>query len=239
MAECLVPDTIPPEYIHSVYVANHKIADELREKTIGLTILIVPEPNLFFCPTSHYKMTEKLSLVAGDMFFSTAQTLTISVNTVGVMGKGLASRTKYQFPDVYVVYQDTCRQKLLRMGKPYLYKREASFDEELMDEPSLISTPNNVKWFLLFATKNHWRRNSDLLGIIQGLEWIQENANSLGIQSLAIPALGCGLGNLNWKDVGPIMCQHLHKLNMRIIIYLPREGTIPEEYLKPDYLLAK
>ena len=51
---------------------------------------------------------ENLTLVKGDMFFSGLQTLTVSVNTKGVMGRGLASRAKYQFPDVYIYYQDSC-----------------------------------------------------------------------------------------------------------------------------------
>lgn len=237
MAECLVPTHIPSEYIHTIYVANQNAADKLRS-IIGLsTIPIVPEPNLFFRPAQRYKITKNLFLAEGDMFFSNMQTLTVSVNTVGIMGKGLASRTKYQFPDVYVIYQDACRRKSLRMGKPYLYKREASFDEELIDEPSTVSSPNGVKWFLLFATKSHWRQNSDLPGIIQGLEWVIDNALKEGITSLAMPALGCGLGNLEWKDVGPAMCQSLAKLDIPVAIYLPREREIPIEYLRPDYLL--
>lgn len=131
------------------------------------------------------------------MFFSSMQTLTVSVNTVGVMGKGLASRAKYQFPDVYVVYQDACRSKDLRMGQPYLYKREAFLDNDLADDPLTLSNFNSNKWFLLFATKKHWRENSDRAGIEQGLQWIVDNYQSCAIQSLALPALGCGLGGLD------------------------------------------
>ena len=237
MAECLIPSNIPPEYIHSIYVANQKIADDLR-LTIGTSrVPVVPEPNLFFLPARRYRITPNLFLAEGDMFFSSMQTLTVSVNVVGIMGKGLASRAKYQFPDVYVIYQDACRRKTLRMGKPYLYKREASFDEELVDGPGAISSPNGVKWFLLFATKSHWRQNSDLPGIIEGLEWISKNALKEGIKSLAMPALGCGLGNLEWKDVGPVMCRYLAKLDMPVAIYLPRERDISPEYFRPDYLL--
>jgi len=171
------------------------------------------------------------------MFFSTMQTLTISVNTVGIMGKGLASRAKYQFPDVYVVYQDACREKHLAMGRPYLYKREASFDDEMIEPPCTVATPNGVKWFLLFATKRHWRENSDLNGIEEGLRWIAANYKSEEIRSIALPALGCGLGNLDWKDVGPVMCKYLSRLDIPVAIYLPRERQIPGEYLSPGYLL--
>jgi O-acetyl-ADP-ribose deacetylase (regulator of RNase III) len=237
MAECLVPGAIPADLIHSVYVANHDVAERARTLLCRPELPIIPEPNMFFRPAMGYHITRLLSLVEGDMFFSNNQTLTVSVNTVGIMGKGLASRAKYQFPDVYVVYQDACRKKWLTMGKPYLYKREASLDDELIDEPGAIVTPNGVKWFLLFATKRHWRENSDLNGIEEGLRWIVANHRSEGIKSIALPALGCGLGNLDWKDVGPVMCRYLSRLEIPVAIYLPRESQIPGEYLSPGYLL--
>ena len=239
MAECLVPGSIPPDFIHSVYVANHHVADRVRAILSSSNIPIIPEPNLFFIPAKRYRITQDLFLAEGDMFFSNMQTLTVSVNTVGIMGKGLASRAKYQFPDVYVVYQDACRKKWLKMGKPYLYKREASFDDELIDEPGTVLTPNGVKWFLLFATKHHWRENSDINGIEEGLRWITANYKSEGIKSIVMPALGCGLGNLDWKDVGPIVCRYLVQLEIPVAIYLPREREIPQEFLKREYLLAE
>jgi O-acetyl-ADP-ribose deacetylase (regulator of RNase III) len=239
MAECLVPNVIPPESIHSIYVSSHQSSEIVKSKIKSGNIPVIPEPNMFFIPMKQYKITNSLILVEGDMFFSNMQTLTVSVNIVGIMGKGLASRTKYQFPDVYVVYQDACRNKSLRMGKPFLYKREASYDDELIDEPGTISTPNGIKWFLLFATKSHWKYNSDLNGIEEGLRWIVTNYKKEGIKSIALPALGCGLGNLNWKDVGPIMCSYLSKLDIQVVIYLPREKEIPSEFLSEKYLLKK
>jgi hypothetical protein len=239
MAECLVPRMIPPSFIHSVYVSSHATAEKLRPVLRANRIPVVPEPTMFFIPAKRYHISPTLSLAEGDMFFSRMQTLTVSVNTVGIMGKGLASRAKYQFPDVYVTYQDACRQKKLRMGKPFLYKREALFDDELADDPATLTAPNGVKWFLLFATKQHWRDNSDLPGIDQGLQWLAENYKSEGIKSIALPALGCGLGNLEWKDVGPVMCQRLSPLEIQVAIYLPREREIPAEHLSADYLLRK
>ena len=238
MAECLVPGIIPPDLIHSVYVATHSVADRVKAIMSPRELPIIPEPTMFFIPARRYRITKDLFLAEGDMFFSNMQTLTVSVNTVGIMGKGLASRAKYQFPDVYVVYQDACRKKWLKMGKPYLYKREASFDDELIDEPGNLTTPNGVKWFLLFATKRHWRENSDLKGIEEGLRWLATNHIVEGIKSIALPALGCGLGKLDWEDVGPMMCQHLSQLGIPVTIYLPREREIPQELLTPEYLLA-
>lgn len=239
MAECLVPVCVPPELIHSVYVASHAVAEKVKRMGLPANVAVVPEPTLFFRPARRFRVTDRIFLAEGDMFFSMMQTLTVSVNTRGIMGKGLASRAKYQFPDVYVVYQDACRRKMLRMGKPYLYKREAFVDQELADEPGTLPTVNAEKWFLLFATKRHWRDNGDLAGIEAGLRWVRENYKHEGIQSLALPALGCGLGNLDWRDVGPMMCRELATLDIPVAIYLPRERQVANDLVTPEFLLGK
>ena len=238
MAECLVPEHISPSYIHTIYVPSHRAAEVLRAK-IGSSLPVVPEPNMFFRPVRRIQITPLLTLIEGDMFFSTMQTLTVSVNTVGIMGKGLASRAKDQFPDVYVRYQDACRRETLTLGRPYLYKRDFLMDQELADEPASLSTSNGKKWFLLFATKGHWRDDASMEGIERGLHWLLEHHAEEGIESLAIPALGCGLGNLKWRDVGPLMCRLLAKLNIPVAIYLPRERIIPEVETRAEFLLGK
>ena len=239
MSECLIPNLISPTYIHSIYVISQQVADKISPllKSYSLKVSAISEPKMFFQPSKSWRITESLSLIDGDMFFSQMQTLTISVNTVGVMGKGLASRAKYQFPDMYVAYQDVCREKILTMGKPYLYKREASLDEDLADEPLSLPNPNSNKWFLLFPTKEHWKQGSDLSGIEEGLKWIADNYKVGEIQSLAMPALGCGLGGLDWKDIGPLMCKYLSKLDIQIAIYLPQEQQIAPEFLTRKFLL--
>jgi len=175
----------------------------------------------------------------GDIFFSRMQTLTVSVNTVGIMGKGLASRAKYQFPDVYVYYQDLCRKKMIRMGKPFLYKRESSFDYQLADDPQTLKNGNGETWFLLFATKNHWREYSDFNGIEQGMQWLLDNYKKDGIGSLGIPALGCGLGNLKWEKVGPMLCKYLSKMEIKVQLFLPAEKKILPEQIHKDFLLSQ
>ena len=239
MAECLVPDRISPEYIQEIYVASRNAFVETA-KLIGRSrIVVVPEPSLFFSVSRKIDLTTNLSLVEGDMFFSRKQTLTISVNTVGVMGKGLASRSKYQFPDVYVTYQDLCKNKVLRMGKPCLYKRETSLDYILADEPERLSNANLGTWFLLFPTKRHWKEMADIKGIEEGLEWIVTNYKKEGIKSLSMPALGCGLGWLDWGIVGPLLCNYLQKLDIPVNLYLPVEQKIPDDQLSQDFLLGK
>jgi hypothetical protein len=236
MAECLVPESVPSSLIETIYVASHRAAEQVKAEVPQTDIPIIPEPHLFFQPYKKIDLTPNLSLIEGDMLFSRLHTLTISVNIVGIMGKGLASRAKYQFPDVYVFYQDLCRKKILRMGKPYLYKRESSFDYELADEPSTLSNANLETWFLLFPTKRHWRERGDIHGIEEGLQWLVANYKKEGIKSLALPALGCGLGWLEWREVGPLLYRYLSTLEIPVWIYLPREKKVPDQELTKEFL---
>ena len=238
MAECLVPDMVPPDLIENIYVATRDAKTKLEAVILHPKISVIPEPNMFFRPSWVAQLTPTLYLAEGDMFFSRLQTITISVNTVGVMGKGLASRAKYQFSDLYVYYQDLCHNRKLRMGRPQLYKRESSLDYELADEPLTLSNGNSEKWFLLFPTKRDWKERADLHGIEEGLKWLTDNYQKEDIKSLAMPALGCGLGRLEWRDVGPLMCRYLEKFDINVGVYLPAEKEIPKELLSKDFLLS-
>lgn len=162
-----------------------------------------------------------LTLIEGDIFSSQRQTLTISVNTVGVMGGGLALKAKQRFSDVYPIYQDLCKKRVLKMGKPYLYKREISLDHILTDESKKLLNINLHAWLLLFPTKCHWEEEADIKGIEEGLKWLVDNYKKEGIESLAMPALGCGLGWLEWGMVGPLLCNYLQKLDIPVDLYLP------------------
>jgi len=239
MAECLVPNMVDPEYIQSIYVASHKNKEALEKANPHIKLPIIVEPPIFFLPSRRFIITPQLFIAEGDMFFSQMQTLTVSVNTMGIMGKGLASRAKYQFPDVYVIYQDLCRSKQLQMGKPRIYKREASLEHGLADEPDTLSNTNKEKWFLLFPTKQNWRDLADINGIEAGLKWVVGNYKKEGIKSLAIPALGCGLGKLEWTDVGPLMCRYLRTVDIPVTIYLPTEKKIPDELASKNFLLQQ
>lgn len=242
MAEILVPEEYSPEHLETIYVSNNENKEILEQRMRdagGRQLPVIAEPRIFFEPEYEFKLTKNLSLVRGDMFFSFMQTLTVSVNTEGVMGKGLASRAKYQFPDVYVHYQDACRSKKLRLGHPVIYKREGSLDFELADVPNQLDSLNNNTWFLLFATKDKWRLPANKEGIKAGLEWLLKNYKSEGIKSLAIPALGCGLGWLTWKEMGPVLCRALAQLDIPVQLFLPAEREIPPEQMTRSYLLGE
>lgn len=249
MAECLVPEKVNPKYIQNIYVGSEQCKKTLElklnhcERISQGEISIVVEPKRFFEPTwrTRISIAKNIFLVKGDMFFSRMQTLTISVNCVGVMGKGLASTAKYRFPDVYVKYQDICKQKILKMGDPYIYKRESSIFDDLSDDYLFLKDieNNNQTWFLLFPTKNHWRNKSNLEEIEQGLKWLSTNYKKQGITSLAIPALGCGLGGLKWEEVGPLICKYAKSMDINVAIYLPTDQEIPNELISEEFLLSQ
>lgn len=240
MAECLIPNYVKPTYIRSVYAADDITRNDIQELVGDYKVEINSEPDMFFQPKSRSEIGENISLIdGGDIFFSELQTLTVTVNLQGVMGKGLALRAREQFPDVYVTYEKACRSKKITSARPYIYKREASVIDELMDlKPYSLNIENPTKWFLLFATKRHWRANSRIEDIENGLKWLQKNVKKEGIESLAMSALGCALGKLHWADVAPLICKHLHDPGIPVEIYLPREYPIQPEHLTESHLLS-
>lgn len=239
MAECLVPNSIKPEYIRSIIVADDGIKPWVQGLVHNPQLRIICQPHLFFQPQRRIEIGDNIELVeGGDIFFSELQTLAVTVNLQGVMGKGLALRAREQFSDVYVEYEKACRAKKITSARPYIYKRETSVADELTDLKPNKPIKNPVKWFLLFATKRHWRTPSRLEDIENGLKWIQKNFQKAKIESLAMPALGCALGGLNWTEVAPLMCKYLHGIGIPVEIYLPREYPIEEQHLTESYLLA-
>ncbi len=152
----------------------------------------------------------------GDIFKSKAQTWVNTVNTVGVMGKGIALGFKRRFPDMYEDYVERCRRGEVRLGRPYLFKR---------------STP---PWVINFPTKEHWRSAARLDAIVEGLTHLKANYREWGIKSLAVPPLGSGEGQLEWRIVGPTLYRRLKELDVPVELYAPF-GT-PHEELQPEYL---
>lgn len=138
----------------------------------------------------------------GDLFQSGMQTIINPINCTGVMGAGLAKLFKTKYPDMFLNYQQRCHQGLVKPGIPYTWQ-----------------IPNSSNYILNFPTKNDWRNKSQLKDIQDGLHYIARHAKTWGITSLAIPALGCGLGGLKWSDVLPDIIDILGPLNIPIKIY--------------------
>jgi O-acetyl-ADP-ribose deacetylase (regulator of RNase III) len=150
------------------------------------------------------------------MFESKAQTLVNAVNTVGVMGKGIALGFRKRFPEMYEDYVRRCERREVRLGRPYFYQRFVP--------PHVIN----------FPTKDHWRSVSKLDDIINGLGYLEAHIAEWGVTSLAVPPLGCGEGQLEWRVVGPTLYRHLRALGVSVELYAPF-GT-PHEELQPEFL---
>lgn len=152
-----------------------------------------------------------ITYVKGSLFESPAKVLVNTVNTVGVMGKGIAKTFKEIYPVMFAEYQTICEKGLFQPGKLWLYK-----------------TPH--KWILNFPTKEHWRNPSKLEYIEEGLKKFVSSYPSQGITSIAFPQLGCGNGELDWETlVQPLMSKYLNNLPIDIFIYLYGKGfAIPE-----------
>lgn len=146
----------------------------------------------------------------GDLFESEAQTLVNTVNTVGVMGKGIALGFKQRFPDMYKDYVRRCHLGEVKLGEPYVYKRAIP--------PCIVN----------FPTKEHWRGAARLDAIVDGLQVLKRYCEDWGIESLAVPPLGCGEGGLDWKVVGPTLYRALSTLNVPVELFAPW-GTPAEE----------
>jgi O-acetyl-ADP-ribose deacetylase (regulator of RNase III)/uncharacterized protein YwgA len=157
-----------------------------------------------------------VTVLIGDLFSSKAQTLVNTVNCVGVMGKGVALEFKNRFPEMFKDYEQRCVRREVKLGRPYLYK-------------TLVPP-----WILNFPTKDHWRSVASLEAIIEGVRYLVEHYREWGITSLAVPPLGCGQGQLEWRVVGPTLYRHLSKMDIPIELYAPY-GT-PHEELQPEFL---
>ena len=142
-----------------------------------------------------------LTFVRGDLFESPAQVLVNTVNTVGVMGKGIALTFKKIYPEMFARYQELCEDKQLDVGKLWVFKTEH-------------------KWVLNFPTKRHWRTPSRIEFIEAGLQKFAATYAEQGITSIAFPELGCGNGELDWSDVRPVMLRYLKSLPINVYIYL-------------------
>ncbi len=223
-SEVLVPDRVPPDYICAIYVPNSSlqaiVRNEINELFNAMRIEVIVNPDLFFLPVRRKQIYDNLYIVHGDMFDSQLQTLTISVNTVGVMGRGLASRIRYMYPSAYIVYQQLTRKKIIKPGIPFLYKPE---------------TRNEERWFLFFPTKRHWKEKSDPSMIEEGLKRFIRNYKNEGVKSIAFPALGCGLGGLEWKNIGPMMVSYLKELDIPVEVYIPMDDPRDEYFTREFY----
>ena len=151
-----------------------------------------------------------MKVLVGDILQSEAQTLINTVNCVGVMGKGIALEFKNRFPEMHEDYVERCRRAEVEPGVPYLYRG--------LFPPQIIN----------FPTKDHWKSMSKISDIQNGLEYLLARYKEWGVRSLAIPPLGCGNGQLEWRAVGPLIYRFAKQMDIPVEMYAPY-GTNPKE----------
>lgn len=143
----------------------------------------------------------------GDILFSNADALVNTVNTVGVMGKGLALQFKKLFPANFKAYQNACKTGVLQIGKPLVFEEE-----------SLL---NGKKIIINIPTKTDWRLPSQYSYVESGLEALKEIIHARNLKTVAIPPLGAGNGKLDWVKVKTIIEEKLSDVKADIYVFEP------------------
>ncbi|MGH9156127.1 MAG: type II toxin-antitoxin system antitoxin DNA ADP-ribosyl glycohydrolase DarG [Acidimicrobiales bacterium] len=148
----------------------------------------------------------------GNLLTAEADALVNTVNTVGVMGKGIALQFKRAFPENYKAYKAACDQGKVQIGQMFIW-----------DAGELV--PAKPRFVINFPTKVHWRSRSTLAVIRTGLEDLVRQVRDLPVKSLAVPPLGCGHGGLRWDEVRPLILEALGELEGVEVLLFPPEGA--------------
>jgi O-acetyl-ADP-ribose deacetylase (regulator of RNase III) len=161
-----------------------------------------------------------LTYVIGNLFTSPAKVLVNTVNTVGVMGKGLAKQFKTFYPEMFVEYQQLCERGELQPGRLHYYR---GINKDVLN----------------FPTKRNWRQPSRIEDIEAGLRTFVDQYETYSIDSVAFPQLGCGNGELDWESqVRPLMERYLGPLPIAIYIHLYEAGSEFKEHRSVEEMKA-
>jgi O-acetyl-ADP-ribose deacetylase (regulator of RNase III) len=168
-------------------------------------------------------------LKRGNLIEEDAEALVNTVNCDGFMGKGIALQFKQAYPENFKVYERACRAGEMVPGRMLV-----------VPTGSLM----NPKYIINFPTKRHWRENSRLEYIATGLRALIRETRRLGIHSIAVPPLGCGLGGLDWRDVRPMIEQAFAELpDVQVTLFeptgAPAARAMPVRTKRPKLTLAR
>jgi O-acetyl-ADP-ribose deacetylase (regulator of RNase III) len=148
-----------------------------------------------------------MRLTQGNLLDADVEAVVNTVNTVGVMGKGIALMFKERFPENYAAYTRACEVGEVRVGEMFVTR-----SVELQ----------GPRWIINFPTKKHWRQPTKLEWVRDGLVALKTVIRENQIRSIAIPPLGCGNGGLEWHDVRPLIGSALADLeDVEIVVYEP------------------
>jgi O-acetyl-ADP-ribose deacetylase (regulator of RNase III) len=149
-----------------------------------------------------------IKFTQGDLLNSDAEAIVNTVNSVGIMGRGIALQFKQMYPENFKAYAAACAAGEVVPGRMFVFE---------------TGEMTNPKYIINFPTKKHWRGNSKLEDIEAGLVALRQEIQHRRIRSVALPPLGTGLGGLPWPAVRSRMIDELESLqDVEIIIYEPR-----------------
>jgi O-acetyl-ADP-ribose deacetylase (regulator of RNase III) len=156
-----------------------------------------------------------IEFTRGDILAADVEALVNTVNCVGVMGRGIALQFRNAFPENFKAYEAACRREEVQPGRMFVFP---------------TGQLTNPRFIINFPTKRHWKGKSRLADIDAGLKALVEEVQRLGIRSIAVPPLGCGLGGLEWSEVRPQIERALSGLeDVRTVVYEPAGAPIPTE----------
>lgn len=148
-----------------------------------------------------------IRFVQGNLLEASVDALVNTVNTVGIMGKGIALMFKEHFPENFEAYARACERGDVRVGKMFVTENKKLF---------------GPRWIINFPTKTHWRVRTKFEWIEAGLQDLANIIVEKGIRSIAIPPLGCGNGGLDWREVRPLIVHALETIEgVETTIYEP------------------
>lgn len=154
-----------------------------------------------------------IQCVQGDILEAQAEALVNTVNSVGVMGRGIALQFKRAYPDNFKAYAAACERGEVRPGRMFVFDR---------------GEDAHPRYIINFPTKLHWRGKSRIEHIESGLEALVGEIRTRQIRSIAVPPLGSGLGGLDWAEVKPLIDRALAQVpDVDVEVYEPAGAPAP------------
>lgn len=148
-----------------------------------------------------------LELTRGNLLEADVEAVVNTVNTEGIMGKGVALQFRKAYPDNYEAYRRACEADEVQPGRMFVFDRQAL---------------TNPRFIINFPTKRHWRNPSRMEDIESGLKALVADVRRLDVRSVAVPPLGCGLGGLPWPEVQQRMREAFAQVpEVRWLVYAP------------------
>lgn len=144
----------------------------------------------------------------GDIFNTKAEMIAVPVNVYGVSGAGMAKFVRERFPFEMSQYAQACRRKYLTLGSVF-------FVRCLEDNEHIFNVP---KFLVMFPTKNHWTKPSELWMIEKSAHALARQSKFFPVKTIALPKVGCGLGGLDWKDVKPVLIREFKKKEQTFLL---------------------